>query len=253
MFSLRAARRVALLFLITKNAGETSPPDESTQYWRGVQTNVGERMGAKGVHEWTRGESAILRRISNPDKAQSFIDALPYRCEDGHLSAKAALRDGRAHCFDGALLAAAALSQGGFSPRLIDLCATRDDDHIICAFQYGGRWGAVAKSNFPGLRFREPVYVTPRELVLSYFEFYFNLEGEKSLREYSEPLRLPSRSRLDWECDDSCGDLVVELLSAQRHYRILRPRQEKRLRPMDNRLYRSQLLGVRMKGAYGGR
>lgn len=210
-------------------------------------------MGRKHLYEWTRGESAILRRISNPDKAQSFIDALPYRCEDGHLSAKAALRDGRAHCFDGALLAAAALSQGGFSPRLIDLCATRDDDHIICAFQYRGRWGAVAKSNFPGLRFREPVYVTPRELVLSYFEFYFNLEGEKSLREFSEPLRLPARSRLDWECDDSCGDTVVELLSAQRHYRILRPRQERGLRQMDNRLYRSQLLGVRMKGAYGGR
>jgi hypothetical protein len=202
--------------------------------------------------DWRKGELSVLKRLANPDRVQSFLDNLPYRCEDGHLSARAALREGRAHCFDGALLAAAALQRGGYLPRLIDLCATRDDDHIICSFRYRGRWGAVAKSNFPGLRFREPVYRTPRELVLSYFEFYFNLEGEKSLREFSEPLRLPPRTRLDWECDDSCGDRVVELLTAQRHYPLLLLRQAGALRRMDKRLFQSQLVGVNMKGAYGG-
>jgi hypothetical protein len=88
--------------------------------------------------------------------------------------------------------------------------------------------------------------------VVSYFEFYFNLEGEKSLREFSEPLRLPSRRRLDWECDDSAGDLVVDLLTAQRHHSILEARQGRRLRPLDARLFKSQLVGVNMKGAYGG-
>ena len=202
--------------------------------------------------DWSKGEIAALKRLSNPDKVQSFIDALPYRCEDGHLSAAAALRDGCAHCFDGSLLAAAALQRAGFKPKLIDLCAVRDDDYIICSFLYRGRWGAVAKSNFPGLRFREPIYQSPRELVLSYFEFYFNLEGEKSLRNFSEPLRLPSRSRLDWECDDVAGDVVVDLLTAQPHHPILLPRQSGKLRPLDTRLYKSQLLGVNMKGAYGG-
>jgi hypothetical protein len=206
----------------------------------------------KEINEWTKGELATLRRLSNPDKVQSFLDELPYRCADGHLSARAALRDNQAHCFDGSLLAAAALERAGFSPRLIDLCAVRDDDHVICGFQYRGRWGAVAKSNFPGLRFREPIYRDPRELVVSYFEFYFNLEGEKSLREFSEPLRLPSRRRLDWECDDSAGDLVVDLLTAQRHHSILEARQGRRLRPLDARLFKSQLVGVNMKGAYGG-
>lgn len=201
---------------------------------------------------WTRREERTLCSLSSPDKMQRFLDKLPYRCEDGHLSARAAIRDNRAHCFDGALLAAAALSRGEFEPRLIDLCATRDDDHILCAFRWRGRWGAVAKSNFPGLRFREPVFRSPRELVLSYFELYFNLEGEKTLREFSVPLALPSVRRLDWECDDSAGDKIVALLSRQKHHQLLLSGQARSLRQLDERLFRSQLVGVNMKGAYGG-
>ena len=202
---------------------------------------------------WTKSEEGLLRKLNTPDKIQNFIDALPYRCEDGHLSARAALRDRRAHCFDGSLLAAAALIRCGLEPRLIDLCATRDDDHILCSYRWKGRWGAVAKSNFPGLRFREPVFRTARELVLSYFELYFNLQGEKTLRSFSSPMRLPSVERLDWECDDSAGDRIVELLSSRPHPRLLMPGQERSLRRLDRRLYRSQLVGVNLKGAYGGR
>jgi len=203
--------------------------------------------------EWTKKEERILRSLSAPSKIQSFLDNLPYRCEDGHLSARAALRDGRAHCFDGSLLAAAALRRSGLEPRLIDLCAVRDDDHILCSFRWRGRWGAVAKSNFPGLRYREPVFRTARELVLSYFELYFNLEREKSLRSYSSPMPLPSRTRIDWECDDTQGDTIVELLSSRKHHPFLLPGQERSLRALDERLFRSQLVGVNMKGAYGGR
>lgn len=201
---------------------------------------------------WTKSEERVLAKLNTPDKVQSFIDALPYRCEDGHLSARAALRDRRAHCFDGSLLAAAAFTRAGLEPRLIDLCATRDDDHILCAFRWKGRWGAVAKSNFPGLRFREPVFRTARELVLSYFELYFNLQGEKTLRAFSSPMPLPAVTRIDWECDDSAGDVIVELLSARTHHKLLVPGQERGLRMLDRRLYRSQLVGVNLKGAYGG-
>lgn len=202
--------------------------------------------------EWTKREERILRGLSTPGKIQDFLDKLPYRCEDGHLSARAALRDGRAHCFDGSLLAAAALTRCGLEPRLIDLCATRDDDHILCAFRWKGRWGAVAKSNFPGLRYRDPVFRSARELVLSYFELYFNLNKEKTLRSFSTPMALPSRRRLDWECDDTQGDVIVDLLGAQKHHTLLLPGQEKSLRKLDERLYRSQLVGVNMKGAHGG-
>lgn len=204
------------------------------------------------ANSWSKREERILRSLNSPGKIQSFIDKLPYRCEDGHLSARAALRDGRAHCFDGALLAAAALKRSGLEPRLIDLCSVRDDDHILCSFRWRGRWGAVAKSNFPGLRYRDPVYRTARELVMSYFEFYFNLEKEKSLRAFSTPMALPSRRRIDWECDDMQGDRLVDLLAAQKHHPILLPRQERSLRLLDERLYRSQLVGVNMQGAYGG-
>jgi hypothetical protein len=150
-------------------------------------------------------------------------------------------------------LAAAALKRCGLEPSLIDLCATRDDDHILCAFRWKGRWGAVAKSNFPGLRYREPVFRTARELVLSYFELYFNLEREKTLRAFSTPMPLPSRGRVDWECDDTQGDVIVEMLGNRKHHALLLPGQERSLRDLDERLYRSQLVGVNMKGAYGGR
>jgi hypothetical protein len=197
---------------------------------------------------WTPGELRLLKRLGTPAAVQDYLDALPYRCEDGHLSARAALRDGRAHCFDGSLVAAAALRRAGLTPFLVDLCAVRDDDHMICAYQYRGRWGAVAKSNFPGLRLREPIFRTVRELVLSYFEFYFNMRGEKSLRSYSRPLRLPDPRACDWECDDAIGDHLVERLTALTHYQIVEERHERRLRRVDKRLFESQLVGVNLKG-----
>ena len=199
---------------------------------------------------WSKRELAILKKLRSPERMQDFLDRLPYRCADGHLSAQAALRDKMAHCFDGSLLAAAALRRSGYEPALIDLCAVRDDDHMICSFRWRGLWGAVAKSNFPGLRFREPIYRTPRELVLSYFEFYFNMGGEKSLRSFSRPFVLPDPRRLNWETDDSLGDRIVELLSQAAHYPVLAQNQERSLRPIDPRFFKSQLVGVNLKGVY---
>lgn len=199
---------------------------------------------------WNKRELTTLGRLCSPEKVQDFLDALPYRCEDGHLSARAALRDNKAHCFDGSLLAAAALRRAGYPPALIDLCATRDDDHMICAFRWRGLWGAVAKSNFPGLRFREPIYKTPRELVLSYFEFYFNMDRQKSLRNFSKPFVLPDPKRLDWECDDRVGDTIVELLTELPHFPIISSGHSRKLRPIDQRMYASQMVGVNRKGVY---
>lgn len=199
---------------------------------------------------WTKREQGIVGRLRTPHLVQEFIDALPYRCEDGHFSARAALRDKRAHCFDGSLLAAACLLDTSYEPFLIDLCAANDDDHMLCAFRWRGRWGAVAKSNFPGLRFREPIFRTPRELVLSYFEFYFNMQREKSLRRYSRPFRLPSITRINWQFDDRMGDRIVELLSETPHYEIVSGREVKALRKVDKRLFQSQLVGVNLKGVY---
>jgi hypothetical protein len=197
---------------------------------------------------WTAAEQRVLRRLNSPARVQAYLDELPYRCEDGHLSARAALRDGRAHCFDGSLLAAAALKRAGYQPFLIDLAADRDDDHVICGYRAFGSWGAVAKSNFPGLRSREPIFRTVRELVVSYFELYFNMQGEKSLRRYSRPLKLPDISDLDWQFDDAAGEVLADRLNTIQHYNILSPRQLRGLRKVDQRFFKSQMLGVNLKG-----
>ena len=96
----------------------------------------------------------------------------------------------------------------GFPPLLLDLEAVRDDDHVLAVFRRRGHWGAIAKSNYAGLRFREPVYRTLRELAMSYFEHYFNLAGEKTLRGYSRPVNLTrfQRHRLDDGGAGSLGD-----------------------------------------------
>jgi len=204
------------------------------------------------MSHWTKREIAFLKKLNRPDKVQDYLDRVPYRCESILVPPIRTLRDHKAHCFDGALLAVAALRRTNFKPVLIDLCAEDDDDHVLCMYRWKRWYGAVAKSNFPGLRFREPVFRSVRELVLSYVEFYFNLDGKKSLRRYSAPVRLPPCSVLDWECDEGTMDEVLLRLERGRHYPLLDAKQRTWLRPVDKRLFKSQMIGVDMKGAYGG-
>ena len=142
---------------------------------------------------WTRAELAVLRRLRSPGRIQDFLDGLAYRTEDLPASPRRVLAERRAHCFDGALFAAAALRLAGHKPLLVDLQAVRDDDHVLAVYRDRGRWGALAKSNFSGLRFRDPIFRDLRELAASYFEDYFNLRGEKTLRNFSVPFDLSRR------------------------------------------------------------
>ena len=106
------------------------------------------------------------------------------------------LRDRKAHCYDGAVFAAAALARLGYPPLVVNLFpkTRNDDEHLLAVYRQRGAWGAVAKSNFVGLRFREPIYRTLRELVLSYFEHYYNVAGKKTLWSYTPPVE-PGRLR----------------------------------------------------------
>jgi hypothetical protein len=144
-------------------------------------------------------QSQVLSNLNSPSQIQAFLDALPYADEKFNRCPLRVLQDGRANCFDGALFAAAALRRLGHPPLVVDLLVApgTDDDHTIAIYRYEGFLGAVAKSNFVGIRFREPVYRSLRELVVSYFEFYFNVEGEKTLREYTPSLNLKPFDRLD--------------------------------------------------------
>ena len=139
-----------------------------------------------------------LRALNTPVKIQRFLDALPYQYADTAWSPARALRERKGHCLEGALLAAAALRINGHPPLLMDLEAIHDDDHVIALYRERGLWGGIAKSNFAGLRFRAPIYRTLRELALSYFESYYNLRGERTLRSYSRQVNLARLDSQHW-------------------------------------------------------
>ena len=194
-----------------------------------------------------RGETALLQKLRRPEQVQLFLDEeIAYNKEkDGETcrSVRRVLRDRLAHCLEGAFLAAAALRIQGRPPLLIDLEATRDDDHVLAVFQYRSHWGAIAKSNYSGLRFREPVYRTLRELAMSYFEHYYNLQGEKSLRRYSRTIPLDRLDHLGWMTSEQDVWEIAYRIAAARHYRLLSAPHIRNLSPMDRRLFHAGQLG----------
>lgn len=139
---------------------------------------------------FTARELRALRALRSPHGIQRALDAMPYHLAGTAWSPRRVLRERTAHCLEGAVFAAAALRVLGFPPLLLDLEAVQDTDHVVAVFRVRGHWGAIAKSNFSGLRYREPVYRTLRELVMSYFDGYINLRGERTLRAYSRPVSL---------------------------------------------------------------
>lgn len=199
---------------------------------------------------WTRAERAVLRRLSTPERIQAWLDRLPYRAEESTASPRTVLRERLANCWDGALLAAAALRELGHPPLLLDLRAIRDDDHVLALFRLRGGWGAVAKSNFVGLRFREPVYRSVRELAMSYFEDYFNAAGEKTLRSYHGPFDLRRYDRLGWTFDDGPIAFLSDQLDAGRHVPLLTQAMVRMLGRVDPRSMKAGMVGTDPGGVY---
>ncbi|MBI3698268.1 MAG: hypothetical protein HY238_25950 [Acidobacteria bacterium] len=192
-------------------------------------------------------ELAVLRRLNTPGKIQRFLDELGYNKEkEGETcrSPRRVLRENVAQCMEGALFAAAALRAQGFPPLIVDLESVRDDDHVVAVFRQHGHWGAIAKSNYAGLRFREPVYRTLRELAISYFEHYYNLAGEKTLRTYSRPVNLARFDRIDWMTTNEDLWSIPEYLQKISHRRLLTPEMERRLNRMDERLFKAGQVGA---------
>ena len=195
-----------------------------------------------------RGELAALAGLSTPARIQRFLDSdIGYNKEkDGDTcrSPRRVLRDRVAQCMEGALFAAAALHVQGFPPLIVDLESVRDDDHILAVFRQNGCWGAVAKSNYAGLRFREPVYRTLRELVMSYFEHYYNPAGEKTLRRYSRPVNLRRFDRIGWMIAEEDLWAIPEYLGTISHQSLLTREMERRLNRMDDRLFKAGRVGL---------
>lgn len=190
-------------------------------------------------------ERRILRPLSTPVKIAAYLDAIPYNKEpDGPTcrSPRGVMRDQLAHCMEGALFAAAALEAIGHPPLLLDLEAVRDDDHVLAIYREDGHWGSIAKSNYAGLRHRSPVYRTIRELVISYFEHYYNLKGEKTLRAYSRPVSLERFDPIGWRTADQVWEVPEHLVEIP-HTPVLPASMATRRFRMDQRLYDAGLTG----------
>ncbi|MCU0596283.1 MAG: hypothetical protein MUC98_12600 [Desulfobacterota bacterium] len=199
----------------------------------------------------SKAEQRVLEGLTSPPKIQEFLDRTSYSTENIYRCPLRVLRERRAHCFDGAVFAAAALRALGLPPLVLELIPNeRDDDHLIALYKRQGLWGAVAKSNFVGLRFREPVFRNLRELVLSYFEQFFNSAGEKTLRAYTLPLDLTRFDTLRWTERDEPMDRIAGALDRKRRVSLLTDEAVRHLSLTDERSRRAGLLGADEAGLF---
>ena len=166
-------------------------------------------------------ELKLLKQFRKPHDIQLFLNNVRYNPDKGTNSPGKVIRLQKANCFEGALFAAAALRMLGHKPLIVDIMSVNDDDHIIALFKHNNCYGAVAKSNTTTLRFREPVYGSLKELILSYFEFYFNTIGEKTMRSYSNPVNLSRFDKLNWMDTEDNLDYIGDYLYTVKHHRIL--------------------------------
>ena len=197
-------------------------------------------------------ERRLVTGLNTPARIQAFLDELIYPEGEKNRSLVDVLRQGKAHCLDGGLFAAAALRLLGYPPLVLDMQPEpgTDDDHVVAIYRSRGCWGSVAKSNYSGLRLREPVYRTLRELVMSYFEDSFNMARQKTLRTYTRPVNLVRFDRQEWMTEASGVDAVEAYLKTARLIPILKPGQAEALSSVDERSFNAGTLGLNPDGVY---
>jgi hypothetical protein len=200
--------------------------------------------------EWTKEESGFLKTLSNPDKIQAYLDSIDYNPNYECRSPRWVMKKRSAHCFEGALFAAAALQFLGYKPLIVDMRAVNDDDHVIALFKENGCWGAVAKSNFTSLRFREPVYRSLRELIMSYFDFFFNTDGFKSLRSYSLPFDLTVFEPRHWSITNEDLEYIGDKIESLHHFPVISDKMIKGLYSASDSMLNAGLLGSKPEGLF---
>lgn len=194
---------------------------------------------------FSKSELRKLRSLRTPAGVQKFLDTLPYNLRYTARSPRKVLETCTASCLEGGIFAAAALRVLGFPPLIFDLEAEQDTDHVVAIFKIRGHWGAVAKSNFTGCRYREPVHRTLRELALTYFNVYFNLRGERTLRRFSRPVNLARFDRLNWMSTEKPVWFIAEYLCEIPHIPLLTSAMAKNLTQVDPRTIRGEMVGHR--------
>jgi len=200
----------------------------------------------------TSDEFRMLQDMETPYRIQQFLDSILYPGGDENRSPIEVLRQRKAHCLDGGLFAASMLRCIGYPPLILDMQPDpgEDDDHVLALFQEFGCWGAVAKSNYVGLRYREPIYHTIRELVLSYFNDFFNFYGKKSLRKYTAVINLEEFDDRHWMTVSEGVDWIECYLKKADTIALITSEQAAYLSPLDGLSYKAGTMGVNPNGVF---
>jgi hypothetical protein len=185
----------------------------------------------KNYYPWSDTESKKIQKLDSPEKIQQFLDTCRYNLAGIPSIPSTVFKKKCAHCFDGAVFAASVFAYHGEPPLILDMCAERDDDHVLAIYRVGRYFGAVAKSNYTGLRFREPIFLSARELV-------------KSLREYSEPFDLRRIKLINWSNQNKVFDIIANAIINTPHKKIVPTTRIKRLAKVDGRTFRAGLVGL---------
>jgi len=198
-----------------------------------------------------------FRSFETPIDIQCYLDGLVYISEERDRSPLNVMMDGQCHCLDGGLFAALAMRRIGDPGLLVDLVPGRDkngtqldDDHVLAVFRRHGMWGALAKSNFSFLRYREPVYRSVRELVMTFFDLYFNLDSRKALRGYTRPMDISRYDYLNYASDETGSTILYKSFYRRKPVPLILKRSETLLQPVDQRLYDSAFLGANLDWVY---
>jgi len=210
----------------------------------------GKKTSSVFAEGWTDEELEFLGKFRDPWSIQVYLDSIEYNPSYDCRSPRWVIRKGSAHCFEGALFAAAVLRHLGYKPLIVDMRAENDDDHVIAVFRKGDRLGAVAKSNFTSLRFREPVYRSLRELIMSYFDFFFNTDGFKSLRSYSRTMDLSQFDNWNWHITDEDLQYIGDKLDSLRHFPVITRPMARELSPASSSMLMAGLLGSKEEGLF---
>jgi len=196
-----------------------------------------------------------IQKLDTPFSIQEYLDSMPYVGEERDRSPLNVMLDSQCHCLDGGFLAALCLWRIGFKPLLIDIVPYpgEDDDHVLALYQIEGRWGALAKSNYVNLGFREPVYQSLRELVMTYFEHYASIHQTKALRAYTRPFNVSKFKPADWAWNEDSTVQLYKRFYSLKPIPLISPQMAARLNPVTDRNYASEIMHTDLSWSFGNR
>ena len=196
-----------------------------------------------------------FRSLKTPFLIQQYLDSLSYKAVERDRSPLNVMLDGQSHCLDGGLLGALALWRIGFKPLILDIRPDpgMDDDHVLALYQYDGHWGALAKSNYINLGFREAVHRNLRELVMTYFEHYVSIHQFKVLRAYTRPFDVSKFSPPDWAWNEESTVKLYKKFYSLKSIPLINKKIASRLSPVTDKTYSAEILHTNLDWSFGNR